>query len=154
MQEQIKPCAKCGAHPYFDDLNPFAVRCRNPKCPNGRDYVARDTSLEALGRIWNDLQSRPPFSLCIMIPGELPALNELFNGYRRNRFLGARIKSDAEHLVQQYLPRTPLTTPVVVNIHFCSKNARKDPDNIAAGATKIIFDAKIGRASCRERGCA
>lgn len=141
MPTVIEPCAKCGAYPYFDDLAPFAVRCSNPKCQNGRDYVARHADLETLAQKWNDLQSAAAFSLCILIPGELPALNEIINADRQNRFAGARLKRRAMDAVAPYLPKTPLTTPVTVDIHFCSKNARKDPDNIAAGATKIIFDA-------------
>ncbi len=141
MQTQIKPCAKCGAYPYFDDINPFAVRCQNPECPNGCDYVAHDANLDALAQKWNNLQSRTVFSLCVMIPGELPSLNQIIDADRCNRFVGAKLKRQAMNTVVPYLPRTPLSTPVAVDIHFCSKNARRDPDNIAAGATKIIFDA-------------
>lgn len=141
MQTQIKPCAKCGEYPYFDDLNPFAVRCRNPECPNGRDYVARHENLNELTRIWNDMQSRTAYSLCILIPGELPSLNDIIDADRRNRFVGAKLKRNAMAVVAPYLPHTPISTPVTVNIHFCSKTARRDPDNIAAGGTKIIFDA-------------
>ncbi len=141
MQTKIKPCAKCGAYPYFDDLNPFAVRCSNPECPNGHDYVAQHADLDSLARTWNDLQSRAAFSLCVLIPGELPSLNDIIDADRKNRFVGAKLKRQAMDAVAPYLPRAKLTTPVAVDIHFCSKNARKDPDNIAAGATKIIFDA-------------
>lgn len=141
MQTKIEPCAKCGAYPYFDDLGPFAVRCRNPECSNGRDYVARDANLDTLAHKWNGLQSRAAFSLCVMIPGELPSLNQIIDADRRNRFVGAKLKRQAMDMVAPYLLHIPLTTPVSVDIHFCNKNARRDPDNIAAGATKIIFDA-------------
>jgi len=138
VSEQIKPCAICGEYPYFDDLAPFAVKCKNNKCTNGIDYVARSHSLDDLVSKWNALQHNEFF---IVIPHELPALNEILGATNSNRYVGAALKKKSMQLVALYLPNKTLPTPLTADFLFYSKNARKDPDNIASGATKIIFDA-------------
>lgn len=78
-----------------------------------------------------------------IIPGELPALNEMIEAAKAHYRNYSNIKRVQTKRVA-ILCRTikPLSMPVHVVIHWTASNARKDPDNIAA-ATKFILDGLV-----------
>lgn len=80
----------------------------------------------------------------LIIPGELPGLNEIIGANRINRFQGAKQKKEADRLIclsaaAQHI--RPVASADFVFRWYC-KNRRKDKDNIAS-AKKFIFDGLI-----------
>lgn len=83
-------------------------------------------------------------TLKIVIPGELPSLNEYINTERRNRFLGAKMKKIATNSVSWIItmnirPIVMIQTPVFMEYHWYCRNKKKDKSNIAF-AKKFIED--------------
>ena len=77
-----------------------------------------------------------------IIPGRLPGYNELRRGghWARNY----RVKFDAMQWVYWVITvenLRPISAPVNVTISCHEQNARRDRDNVTAGANKIILDA-------------
>ena len=79
----------------------------------------------------------------LIIDGELTDLNTYINAERRNRFIAAKIKKEETYKVKS-LSRTlkQIFAPVEVEIHWYSKNIRKDPDNICY-AKKYVMDGLV-----------
>lgn len=78
------------------------------------------------------------------IEGELPSLNEIINEARGNKYVSAASKKKAMEKVVLFckkLPKIPSKADFTFT-YYC-KDRRKDKDNIAAGAKKIIFDALV-----------
>lgn len=83
------------------------------------------------------------------IPGRLPGLNEVINwASRRNGSWSAwdqekRKYGDlvAASIYKAGRPARMMTEPVFVELLFVEKDHRRDLDNIAGAAHKIIFDA-------------
>jgi hypothetical protein len=79
----------------------------------------------------------------LTIPGELPGLNEILAAATTHRMAYATMKSDYTGLVV-------LCTGKIKKIegpaHYCitwySRNAKRDPDNVAGGI-KFIFDGLV-----------
>jgi hypothetical protein len=80
----------------------------------------------------------------MIVYGELTDLNTYINAERRNRFLGAKIKKEnTENVVLQSKNFTKITQyPINIEMHFYTKNERKDPDNVAF-CKKFILDAFV-----------
>lgn len=74
-----------------------------------------------------------------VINGVMPAMNELINAAKRNKFVYEGIKRKAIELVKYScinLPPLPYGDYVIT--WYC-KNKRRDPDNISA-ASKFLYD--------------
>lgn len=78
----------------------------------------------------------------ITIIGMLPSLNDYINAERRNRFMAAKMKKDAQTAVLWQLKGLqPITELSFYHFEWSIHNQRKDPDNISAFGRKVIFDA-------------
>lgn len=83
----------------------------------------------------------------LVIHGRLPGLNELIDAERKHRQAGARVKREAERHVRSYIrqqlrgynPRTPVS----LYYYFYEPNKRRDKDNVAAFAHKVIQDSLV-----------
>ena len=82
-----------------------------------------------------------------MITGKLPGLNELIDAERTHRQKGAKLKKDAETLIRlsirQQLRGVKPKTPVHIEYRYFEPNRRRDCDNIAAFAHKVIQDSLV-----------
>lgn len=83
----------------------------------------------------------------LVIHGKLPGLNELIDAERRHRQAGAKLKRDAERIVRMYI-RQQLRgynpkTPVTLYYYYFEPNRRRDLDNIAGFAHKVIQDSLV-----------
>lgn len=82
-----------------------------------------------------------------VIKGRLPGRNEFDNGNRANRYMGAQKKKEAQAEVVRQLKTQGYgrTIPFKVDIElfFVEPNMRRDPDNILAGAIKVLLDAMV-----------
>ncbi len=81
------------------------------------------------------------------INAKLPSLNEYILACRRNKYAGAKFKSDIENLIGQYIYAAiaagdikPVTRPVEIRIKWNEATKRRDVDNIQS-AQKYILDA-------------
>lgn len=84
---------------------------------------------------------------CLLIEGELTALNEFVNAERRNRYIAAKIKRDETGYCQDVAEKSDLKLqetdfPCALIITWYVKNKRKDADNIAF-AKKFILDGLV-----------
>lgn len=83
----------------------------------------------------------------LIINGRLPGLNELITAERTHRQKGAKLKRDAETLVRwhirQQLRGVKPKTPVHIEYRYFEPDRRRDCDNIAAFAHKVIQDALV-----------
>lgn len=77
----------------------------------------------------------------VTIHGRLPGANEYIAACRQNRYLGAKLKKEAQELVLWQIGRLPrLTKPVTIAFRWIEPNNRRDFDNIGFGK-KFILDA-------------
>lgn len=81
----------------------------------------------------------------LIIPFELPGLNEYIHEINKNRHAGNKMKQDAQESIgwiikQQHIK--PITGPVRVNFLWVTKNRKKDLDNVCF-AKKFILDALV-----------
>ena len=79
------------------------------------------------------------------IPGRLPGLNEYINAERRNKYIAAKMKKQAEELISWSLKtvkKVKFKNPVFIHYLWIEKDKRKDKDNIAF-AKKFIQDALV-----------
>lgn len=83
----------------------------------------------------------------LTIQGTLAGMNELIAAERTNRFKGAALKREAEMLIRWsirgQLRGAKPKTPVVLHYHFFEPNRRRDKDNIAGFAHKVIQDSLV-----------
>ena len=82
----------------------------------------------------------------LRLSGRLPGLNEYIAAERRNKYMAAKMKRDAQNFVSacakaQRLPR--IKNPVVMEYHYYEPNRRRDHDNVAGFAHKVIQDALV-----------
>lgn len=83
----------------------------------------------------------------LVIAGTLPSLNELIDAERTHRHKGATLKRNSELLIRRMikhqLRETKPKTPVVLHYHFFEPSRRRDKDNIAAFAHKVVQDSLV-----------
>lgn len=83
----------------------------------------------------------------LTIWGTLPGLNEFIDANRRNYHAGAKLKKEAQYLVElsakKCLKRWKPAGPVFMRYVWFEPSKRRDKDNIAAGGRKIIQDALV-----------
>lgn len=82
-----------------------------------------------------------------VIEGRLPGLNELIAAERSNRYKGAQIKKVAQtHVcaaIREQLDGVRFERPVRIMYHFFEANRRRDKDNVAGFAHKVIQDSLV-----------
>ena len=72
----------------------------------------------------------------------LPSLNDYIGCERRNRFMAAKMKKDAQTVVLWQLKGLEAITELsFYHFEWHIDSRRKDPDNISAFGRKVIFDA-------------
>lgn len=87
--------------------------------------------------------SRPLVVHTCSIEGKLPSLNEYTEACRRNKYLGAKMKKDAQIQISWFLHRLPMIRkPVKIRFLWTEKDHRRDPDNVAF-AQKFILDELV-----------
>lgn len=74
-------------------------------------------------------------------------MNDLIEAERRNKYAGAVLKKKSEAIVRAYI-REQLRgyhpkTPVSLYYYFYEKNKRRDKDNVAGYAHKVIQDSLV-----------
>ena len=83
----------------------------------------------------------------LTIPGRMPGLNEYISAERANRYQAAKMKRDWQnivcHEIRRQLRGVKLRFPVVLAYTFHEPNRRRDHDNVAGFAHKIIQDAMV-----------
>ena len=81
------------------------------------------------------------------IQGRLPSLNELIDAERTHRQKGANLKKQTEKYVRlfirQQIQGVRPKAPVMIHYHFYEPNRKRDLDNIAGFAHKIIQDSLV-----------
>lgn len=86
-----------------------------------------------------------------IVPGRLPGLNEYTTACRTNPHKGAKMKREAQERVEYAiihaqhsgeLPRR-FRPPIWIEYMFYEPNKRRDKDNIASFAHKVIQDALV-----------
>jgi hypothetical protein len=83
----------------------------------------------------------------LVIKGRLPGLNEYTNACRTNPRAGNQMKRDAQdlvmwHILQQIRGRR-FEKPVFILFTFYEPDRRRDRDNVASFARKVIQDALV-----------
>lgn len=89
------------------------------------------------------------------IPLKLPSCNDYINECRKNRYAGAKMKSDVEEQIGIYISSLPrFERPVKIAFKWTEGNKRRDLDGICF-AKKFILDAlvKYGVLSDDNRKC-
>lgn len=86
-------------------------------------------------------------SASLTIDGTLPGLNEIIDASRANYRLGNALKQQAQNAVmwhiRQQLRGVRFEKPVILRYRFYEPHRRRDKDNIASGAHKVIQDALV-----------
>lgn len=82
----------------------------------------------------------------LRLQGELPALNEIIGASKAHWSNYARVKRQNTYLVAlqcraQHL--SPIDGPVEISFLHYRPSRKKDPDNVAAGAQKMILDGLV-----------
>ena len=85
----------------------------------------------------------------LTIERSLPSLNQYIDASRRNRFVGAKMKKDAEQyigvFVQEQLKGVAIICPVSIHFAFYEPNRKRDPDNVLSYFTKVALDCLVAR---------
>lgn len=91
----------------------------------------------------------------LVIPGQLPGLNEYTKATRSNKYGGAGMKRQAEHVVQHAIMSSMhgirVKSPVRIQYTWYEPNRKRDKDNIAF-AKKFIQDALVKNRVLRNDG--
>ena len=83
----------------------------------------------------------------LIVPGRLPAMNELvaaLNG-RGGRYVYNKLKSENQCVISVLIKQVGLKSMQSAHFEFYwyELNKRRDPDNISAGGRKIILDSLV-----------
>lgn len=83
----------------------------------------------------------------LVIPGRLPGMNEAFEAARTNRHIEAKTRHDFENFIilcsKRCLNGWKPKGPVVLHYTFVEPNRRRDKDNVAGYAMKLIQDSLV-----------
>lgn len=84
------------------------------------------------------------------IPGRLPNLNDFIEANRRNKYMGAKMKRDAQTTCETYimlaLRDVRIGRRVQITYRWYETDGRRDIDNISGFGHKVIQDALV---SCK-----
>ena len=79
----------------------------------------------------------------VEIPFRLPSCNTYINECRKNKYAGAKLKSEVEDDICLYLQNLPhIDQPIKINFHWVEENKKRDLDGICF-AKKFILDAMV-----------
>lgn len=82
-----------------------------------------------------------------VISDRLAGMNEYTAANRRNRYVGNKMKHDAQSLVckciREQLNGVVLRIPIEICYNYFEKDKRRDHDNVHAFAAKVIQDALV-----------
>lgn len=92
------------------------------------------------------------FKFCI--EGRLPSLNEFIGANRTNKYVGNKLKAQAQNVVEVTIKQalfsnpnhsniSPFSLPVVIHYVWYEPNSRRDIDNISGFGHKVIQDALV-----------
>lgn len=83
----------------------------------------------------------------LTIEGRLPGLNEILDASRANYRIGNALKQQAQNAVMWHIRRqlrgVKYSKPVHLSYTFYEPNRKRDKDNIASGAHKVVQDALV-----------
>lgn len=83
----------------------------------------------------------------LVIPGPLPGLNEYISAERANRQLGAKLKREAQWVVEvcakKQLRKFRPAGSVRMKYTWYERNRRRDKDNVSSFGRKVIQDALV-----------
>lgn len=83
----------------------------------------------------------------LVIPGKLPTLNEYVDACRTSAILGNKFKREHQESVmwriKQQIRKPYFTGKVTLEYFFYEENERRDVDNVASFAMKVIQDALV-----------
>jgi hypothetical protein len=89
------------------------------------------------------------------IRGRLPSLNEYINAERTNRYKAAKLKKDLQERIGAEIRAANLKqvkVPVKLTYRFYEANRRRDKDNIAAVAHKVVQDSLVSEKILEDDG--
>ncbi|RDU22858.1 RusA family crossover junction endodeoxyribonuclease [Anaerosacchariphilus polymeriproducens] len=91
-----------------------------------------------------------------IIIGKLPNLNDYIYSNRTNKYAGNKMKKDAQKLACIYIKKDlkdlEILKPVFLRYKFYEPNKRRDLDNIASFAHKIIQDSLVSTGVLKNDG--
>lgn len=83
----------------------------------------------------------------LTIPGRLPNLNDYTSACRSNWASGAKMKQESQEIIEwaifSKMRRVRFTKPVFLLFTFYERDKRRDRDNVASYARKVIQDALV-----------
>lgn len=91
----------------------------------------------------------------LFIKGRLAGLNEYIEACRTNRYVGAKMKADAEELIRWEIKMQklhPVKKKVRLKYLYVEPNMRRDQDNISGFAHKVIQDALVAEGILKNDG--
>ena len=92
----------------------------------------------------------------LTIPGRLPGLNEYTSDCRTSHMTGAKMKQDSQDVVlwsiYSKMRRVHFDKPVFLLFTFYEKDRRRDRDNVASYARKVIQDALVQSGKLQDDG--
>lgn len=90
------------------------------------------------------------------IDGRLPGNNEFIRANRTNPHKGNSMKKSNEEIIiwaiRQQLKRLKIHKPVHIHYRFVEKDKRRDKDNIASFAMKVIQDSLVKAGTLKNDG--
>lgn len=81
----------------------------------------------------------------LVIPGRLPGLNEYTKANRANKYVGAKMKKEAEDYIKGHIRlqlKDKITGKAYIEFTWIEQNRKRDLDNICS-AKKFILDALV-----------
>ena len=92
----------------------------------------------------------------LTIPGRLPGLNEYTTACRTNHMTGAKMKQESQEIIlwsiYSKMRRVRFTKPVFLLFTFYERDRRRDRDNVASYARKVIQDALVKAGTLEDDG--
>lgn len=86
--------------------------------------------------------------ILLIIPGQLPNLNEYTKACRSNKFAGAKMKKDAEQIIEfeiyRQLKNQKIEGTAELHFRWYEPNRKRDLDNVCF-AKKFILDALVNK---------
>ena len=89
------------------------------------------------------ISSRDTEKVICEIPFRLPSLNNYINECRKNRYAGAKLKSEVEKDIGYFVSKLPkFEKPIKIHFLWVEPNKKRDLDGIAFGK-KFILDSMV-----------
>lgn len=92
----------------------------------------------------------------LIIPGRMPGLNDYIAAERSNRYMAAKMKHEWQQTVCHEIRRQwrglKFDEPIFLGYKFYEANKRRDHDNVAGFAHKVVQDAMVQMEVIRDDG--